>query len=185
MLAPFCTKSKTFANACRDFYSCMFRQMKILPDPQSQTFVVMTSDKCARGACLHDASDVRCSIHYTRFTFDGQPIQNGRLQLPGFPGIDLVGFRPVDRRGGFSLEAAARRPRELGDCLIFLQFNEHLHTFVSPNCPVSNPGPWVKARTSWWEDSFYQVLPDIGTLPIGTSQTDTPETVLLAHLGTR
>lgn len=159
------------------------RNLAILLDPSNKSITVFTGDRCShqkstRGRCGHMKPG--CSIHYSRFTFDGQRIQDDLFIVPILKGLHLRGFHPAGSYGRFALSAMTHTStfqRNHGDW-ISIPFDERLQKFTDPHCPGSSESPWVGEDMAWWNDTFFQLIPsDI--------VKDTSKSVLLAHIGTR
>ncbi|KAF2792598.1 hypothetical protein K505DRAFT_307429 [Melanomma pulvis-pyrius CBS 109.77] len=155
------------------------RTLAILPDPHTQTITVFASDRCHKGVnllkCKHTES--ACSIDYSRFSFNGERIQDGTLCLSGLSGLSLRGFRPAGYQGQFALLALKPAPQIFDLVTISFQFDEQLHEFTNPNCPKLSSCMWVKENISWWNDTFFQAQ-------FMDRDIDALGGIYLAHIGT-
>lgn len=148
-------------------YRCKLRRMAVLPNPDSQTVTIFTSEACERRHCTDFT--MPCFIYYSRFTFDGIEKDHATFNLLPIHGVRVDGLFPVDRSGGFALrlkEIVFPLPNSFGEEARMLSwgqlmFDEKTFTFQDPNCPLSSPMPpyLVPGQLKWWKDIFYRAWP--------------------------
>lgn len=158
--------------------------MAIIPDPRTQTLVILSSSTHVAGS--DPSAPVEHGILYARFTFDGHIIAYNEFQTPGYTILQITGIQPINEHGGFGLNIAARHPDRRVDGELYLQFDQRTFTFTYCNCPmfsltIVGPG-MMDERIAWWKDTFYQALPE----PLNVLDADELcYSPLLAQLGTR
>lgn len=161
--------------------------MAILPDLQTNTMTIFASDRCHKQGrsrpdvfCQH--AQRGCSIHYSRFTFEGERIQDRKLFLPNLAGLHLRGFHPVGSHGQFALVAIAHTSTIQPSEWISIPFDAQLNSFITHYCPKLTHGAriseYISEEVVWWNDTYFQFLPL-------ERKGEDPRDVLLAHVGTR
>jgi hypothetical protein len=163
------------------------RNLAILPDPHTKTMTIFASDRCHRQGeprpgvvCQH--AQPGCSIHYSRFTFDGERLQDSQVFFPNLTGLYLRRFHHVGSHGQFALMAIAHTSTIQSSERIYLPFDTQLNSFTNHNCPKPAYGAYVSEYISekfaWWNDTYFELLPT-------ERKIDDPRTPLLIHIGTR
>lgn len=163
------------------------RNLAILPDPHTKTMTIFASDRCPKQGgsrpdvfCQHVQRG--CSIHYSRFTFEGERIQDSQRFLPNLAGLYLRGFHPVGSHGQFALMAITHTSTTRSGEWISFPFDAQLNSFTTHNCPKPTSGAYISEyigeEIAWWNDTYFQLLPL-------EQKGDDLRDVLLVHIGTR
>jgi hypothetical protein len=157
------------------WYSCVRHDMLVIPNSVSKIVGVLTSRQCGADRCVVSCSKgVEASIQCTSYSFEGQMLADDQFVLePGsgeklkdyflddesheddyLMGTNLVGCQPVNRRGGYALEAQFHDSiTNSNPPTLWLYFDGNKLTW--PQSPI--PG-YAPQEFMWWNDTAYRLL---------------------------